>query len=460
MARLISQYVCQSCGSVTPKWMGKCPDCGEWNTLLEEVVESGTKKKTDSAHLHRQPATASGGPQPLKSIRSVEGDRVQTHFAEFNRVMGGGIMSGSLNLIGGDPGIGKSTLMMQMTGSLPGGTGPVLYVSAEESVFQIKNRAERLGVDPDNLFLLAETNLSQILDQCRKLNPALLIIDSIQTVYLPDLASAPGSVSQVRECAAAILTMAKSAGITTFLTGHVTKDGNLAGPRVLEHLVDTVLQFEGDRNHQFRILRALKNRYGSTNEIGVFDMGPRGLTEIPNPASWFISEFSRGIPGSVIGVTMEGTRPLLVEIQSLVTPCNYGFAQRNANGLDSRRLTMLIAVLEKRLGIPLGTQDIFLNVASGFRLEDPGVDLAVCAAILSSFREWPVARQVCLIGEVGLGGEIRPVANLDQRLQEARKLGFRHLLTSPGHSQTEGVVTIHSINDLYQSLDGFLEPLI
>lgn len=464
MAKLTTQFICQSCGSVSPKWNGKCNDCGEWNTLIEEVVETG-KKKVDAVHQNRISSNPPVKATTLAEIPRKEGERMQTAFGEFNRVMGGGIMKGSLILIGGDPGIGKSTLMMQVAGYLDSNKETILYVSAEESVHQVRGRAERLGLEKAPILLLAETNLNEILLQARNLKPALLIIDSIQTVYLPDLSSAPGSVSQVRECTSAVMTLAKTEHITTFITGHVTKDGSIAGPRVLEHLVDTVLQFEGDRNHHFRILRSLKNRFGSTNEIGVFDMNSRGLREITNPSELFLSEFSQGITGSVIAVTMEGTRPILVELQALVSNCNYGFPQRNTNGFDQRRMTMLLAVLEKRLGTPMGTQDVFLNVASGLKIDDPAADLGVCIAILSSFREWSIARDVVFIGEIGLGGEIRSVSSIEQRLSECAKLGFKRLIV-PKASLKEAelpknveVIGVNHIQDVYNRMDEWLAEI-
>lgn len=456
MSKLISQYLCQQCGYISIKWLGKCPDCNQWNTFVEEVVETGTKKKTESIHVNR--LSNKGKAVSLKDVASGEYVRLKTKFMEFNRVMGGGITAGSLSLIGGDPGIGKSTLMMQVAGNLNNFNQPILYVSGEESLHQIRDRAERLNLDAAHILLLSETDLNEILGQVRSIKPGFLIIDSIQTVYLPDISSAPGSVSQVRESASAIMHLAKSENITTFITGHVTKEGSLAGPRVLEHLVDTVLQFEGDRNHQFRILRALKNRFGSTNEIGVFDMKSSGLTEISNPSEVFLSGDNHQIPGSVIVVTMEGTRPIVVELQALVSTCNFGFPQRNTNGYDQRRMTMLIAVLEKRLGISLGTQDIFLNVVSGLKLEDPGVDLGVCAAMISSFREWPVSKDVAFIGEVGLGGEIRVISSIEQRLMECAKLGFKKLVVPAGSMKEISVpksVKVYPIDSLQKLMDIF-----
>ena len=461
MSKLTSQYLCQNCGYISLKWLGKCPDCSSWNTFVEEVVETGSKKKTDSIHINR--ISGKGKAVSLKQVESREHARMKTKYAEFNRVMGGGITIGSLSLIGGDPGIGKSTLMMQIAGDLHEIEGSVLYVSGEESLHQIRDRAERLNLGSINILLLSETNLTEILSQVRTVKPGFLIIDSIQTVYLPEINSAPGSVSQVRESASAIMHLAKSENITTFITGHVTKEGSLAGPRVLEHLVDTVLQFEGDRNHHFRILRALKNRFGSTNEIGVFDMKSKGLAEISNPSEVFLSGNDHQITGSVIVVTMEGTRPIVVELQALVSNCNFGFPQRNTNGFDQRRMTMLIAVLEKRLGLQLGTQDIFLNVVSGLKLEDPGVDLGVCAAMISSFREWAVSKDVAFIGEVGLGGEIRSISSIEQRLMECSKLGFKKLVVPAGSMKEVTVpksLKVYPIDSLQKLMDIFDELLV
>lgn len=461
MSKLTSQYICQNCGFVSIRWLGKCPDCNQWNTMIEEVVESGSKKKADSVHINRQSNKTKA--VSLKEVESKEKDRLKTKYNEFNRVMGGGVTKGSLSLIGGDPGIGKSTLMMQIAGNLQNFKDVILYVSGEESLHQIRDRAERLGLGNINILLLSETDLNEILVQVRSIKPGFLIIDSIQTVYLPDLNSAPGSVTQVREATSAIMHLAKSENITTFITGHVTKDGNLAGPRVLEHLVDTVLQFEGDRNHHFRILRALKNRFGSTNEIGVFDMNSKGLKEITNPSEIFLSNNDQQITGSVIVVTMEGTRPIVVELQALVSNCNFGFPQRNTNGFDQRRMTMLVAVLEKRLSIQLGTQDIFLNVVSGLKLEDPGIDLGVCAAMISSFREWSVSKDVAFLGEVGLGGEIRAISSIDQRISECAKLGFKKIVVPSSGMKDIDVpksVKIFPTESLQKLIDIFDELLV
>jgi DNA repair protein RadA/Sms len=353
----------------------------------------------------------------------VEGEeRVLTGIRELDRVLGGGIVPGTFVLVGGDPGVGKSTLMAQMCARLE--DRKILYITGEESLRQIRLRADRLGVKSPGLFLLAETNLETILASIRSHAPAIAIVDSIQTVFDPDIESAPGSVVQVRECAATLMQLAKASGVAIFIVGHVTKEGSIAGPKVLEHMVDTVLQFEGERTHVYRILRTTKNRYGSTNEIGVFEMRERGLEEVTNPSALFLSERSSGASGSAVAATLEGTRPILVEVQALVTPASYGVPQRAATGFDYKRLQMLLAVLEKRLGLPLGQRDVFVNIAGGVRIDDPGVDLAVAAAIVSSFRDLPADAQTVAIGEIGLGGEIRGVAQIDQRIAEAAKLGF------------------------------------
>lgn len=463
MAKSTTQFICQSCGSVTSKWLGKCPDCGEWNTLIEERIQPESKRPGQQSL--KQSPTGELRAAPIHSVEIKEGERFNTRFSEFNRVMGGGIMRGSLSLIGGDPGIGKSTLMLQVAGGLENQKSKVLYISAEESVHQIRGRAERLGLSKADILLLAETNLNEIINQIKLIQPELVILDSIQTVYIPELNSAPGSVSQVRECTAMMMHVAKSLHITSFITGHVTKDGSIAGPRVLEHLVDTVLQFEGDRNHQFRLLRTLKNRFGSANEIGVFDMTADGLEEITNPSELFLSRQQSSIPGTVTSVTMEGTRPILIELQALVTPCNYGFPQRNTNGFDQRRMTMLIAVLEKRLRQPIGTQDVFLNVASGMKIEDTGADLAVCMAILSSFNDWAIAKDAVFIGEIGLGGEVRSLSGMEQRLNECAKLGFKKAVIpqfQKGKLKPPAGLKVYTVESLSQAvnlIDELLAPI-
>ncbi len=372
----------------------------------------------------------------LEDVTVGEEPRIVTGIMEFDRVLGGGIMPGSIILVGGDPGVGKSTLMAQMCTGL--GDRSILYVTGEESLRQIKLRAARLGVEAQGLRLLAETNLDLIVSSIKELAPDVAIVDSIQTTYHPQIESAPGSVAQVRECTAVLMHLAKSSGVAIFVVGHVTKEGAIAGPKVLEHMVDTVLQFEGERTHLYRILRTAKNRYGSTNEIGVFEMGELGLVEVANPSSVFLSERSYGASGSVVTATLEGTRPILVEAQALVTPSSYGVPQRSATGFDYKRLQMLLAVLEKRLGLGLGQYDVFVNIAGGVRVDDPAVDMAVASAIVSSFRDIPADSQTVVVGEIGLGGEIRTVAQVDQRIAEAAKLGFKSFVL-PGSNMKKAV---------------------
>ncbi len=410
-------YVCQNCGSESPKWQGHCPDCGEWNTYSEAVAPSSS---LSSHNAWLGTAATMSKPEPITKINNAGWNRTPVPIAEFNRVLGGGIVPGSLILIGGDPGIGKSTLLLQISGLLAA-NGKVLYVSAEESNQQIKLRADRLNIAPDELYLLAETNMDYILQHIEQMQPALVVIDSIQTVYVPDVSSAAGSVSQVRECTSRL---GKSRDIPMFLVGHVTKEGALAGPRVLEHIVDTVLYLEGDRYHQYRLLRGVKNRFGSTNEVGVFEMSGDGMIEVLNPSAAFLAERSMGIPGSAVAVTMEGTRPLLVEVQALTSTTSFGMPRRTANGVDTNRLQMLIAVLTKRVGLALSNQDIYVNVVGGMKVDEPAVDLAVATAIASSFRNQMVDPSAVLIGEIGLSGELRQVSQLERRLQEAAKLGF------------------------------------
>lgn len=384
------------------------------------------------ARVARIPSGDGGAsnPIPLSEVSLVDEDRIRTGLGEFDRVMGGGIMQGSLNLLAGDPGIGKSTLMTELGKYLPEKT--VLYVTGEESVRQVKLRAQRLGVSGEQMMLLAETNVDEIMRSVRNIEPDILVIDSVQTLFRPEIPSAPGSVTQVRESTAAVQQLTKLVNCATFLIGHVTKDGAIAGPRVLEHMVDTVLHFEGDRHHAFRILRGIKNRFGATNEIGVFEMRESGLHEVGNPSEIFLAERAFGISGSTVVCSMEGTRPLLVEVQALVTPASYGTPQRTATGFDSRRLQMLLAVLEKREGYRMSTHDVFLNVAGGVRINEPAVDLGVVVAAASSLRDVPGGTSVVVIGEVGLGGEIRAVSNLESRLREAARLGFEQAVVPAG----------------------------
>ncbi|MCI0548506.1 MAG: DNA repair protein RadA [Candidatus Rokubacteria bacterium] len=418
MARERSVYRCQACGFAASK-PGTCPDCarhGQYLALVEERLAPARPAR---------PALATGNrPTPFHEIAAEDGERVRTGIGELDRVLGGGVVHGSLVLIGGDPGIGKSTLILQACHALARAGAPVLYVSGEESAGQVKLRADRLGVAAEHLYFLAETDLTAVEAHQAALKPAVLVVDSIQTAYLPALESAPGSVSQVRECGARLMMLAKSQGVATFLVGHVTKEGALAGPRVLEHLVDTVLYFEGEHHHAYRVLRAIKNRFGSTNEIGVFEMAAGGLAEVRNPSRFFLSERPRGAAGSVIVSSLEGSRPLLLELQALVTPASFGTPRRTVLGTDYNRVCLLLAVLEKRLGFPLQSQDAFVNVAGGGRVTEPAVDLGVLLAAASSYLDRPVAPDLVVMGEVGLTGEVRAVSGLEGRLREAAALGF------------------------------------
>jgi DNA repair protein RadA/Sms len=421
MAKPTTKYVCQSCGYVSPRWVGKCPNCNEWNSFVEEAVQP--------LKLSRKPSGVSSKiePVPMEQIEKVDVPRVSTSIGEFDRVLGGGIVPGSLVLLGGDPGIGKSTLMMQVALKLKDAV--TLYITGEESVRQIKLRAERLETKASkNILLLAETNLDLILDVIERGTPDLVIVDSIQTMYRPGLESAPGSVSQVRESTALLLRLAKTQNIPIFLIGHVTKEGMIAGPRVIEHMVDTVLQFEGEAHYAYRILRALKNRFGSTNEIGIFEMHDTGLREVLNPSEAFLSERRYGTSGSTVVASIEGTRPILIEVQALVTPTSYGVPQRNTTGFDYRRLSLLLAVLEKRVGMHLGSFDVFVNIAGGVKIDEPAVDLGIAASIASSLRDVPTDSTAVAVGEIGLGGEIRTVGQIEKRVQEAAKLGFKRII--------------------------------
>ncbi len=438
MAKAQTRYVCQQCGSAQAKWMGRCPDCGEWNTLVETVVEQKSVRARGISLM----ATPQSQPQLLSDVVANGFERISLAMDELDRVLGGGIVPGSLVLIGGDPGIGKSTLLLQASAALATAEAPVLYVSGEESAQQIKLRAARLGLAGDGLYVLTETNVGAIISHIENLHPRLVVIDSIQTVYLDDLDSAAGSVSQVRESAAQLMQIAKGHGISVFLIGHVTKAGAIAGPRVLEHIVDTVLYLEGDRFHAYRLLRCVKNRFGASSEVGVFEMRDVGMAEVSNPSEVFLAERLLNAAGSAIAVTLEGTRPLLVEIQALSSTTSFGNPRRTANGIDFNRLLLLTAVLSKRVGVRLSDQDVFVNVVGGLRVGEPAADLAVACAIASSFRDVPVAGDLAIVGEVGLSGELRAVSQLETRLKEAAKLGFsrclvpqsRHLskLKSPG----------------------------
>jgi len=418
-------FVCNQCGYQSRKWLGKCPDCGGWDTLTEEVrtPRSKTAARTVSPAL------------PLSLAKSTALTRLVTDIGELDRVLGGGIVPGSVTLIGGDPGIGKSTIILQLLSALAAMQLKVLYVTGEESAEQIRMRADRLSISQDGIYLATENSVESIVAMADELKPALLAVDSIQTMYSEEVGSAPGSVTQVRESAARLLALAKSSGLPVILIGHVTKDGALAGPRVLEHMVDTVLYFEGDRGQVFRILRTVKNRYGSTNEIGVFEMKENGLAEVENPSAIFLAERPVNVPGSVVMSSVEGTRPILVEVQALVSPSSLGTARRTAIGADPQRLALLTAVLEKKLGVTLYDHDIFLNIAGGIRIDEPALDLGVIVALLSSLYEKPVSPDTVVCGEVGLAGEIRAVGNMDLRVREAERLGFKTFVmpASSGH---------------------------
>ncbi len=456
-------FICGKCGAESPKWMGRCTECGEYNSFTESV------KAPERVNFHNGnglpgPTAAKGGnrPQSIATMQAEDFKRLPVPIGEFERVLGGGIVPGSLTLISGDPGIGKSTLLLQVAAALAETLGSVLYVSAEESANQIKMRAERLGFAPKGLYLLNETNMNLILDQIEQMKPSLIVVDSIQTVYLTrkernagdddaalgfglgnwddglgaEMTAAAGSVTQVRECAATLMRLAKKQHVPIFLVGHVTKEGNIAGPRVLEHMVDTVLYLEGDRFHQYRLLRGVKNRFGSTNEIGVFEMQGEGMVEVSNPSAAFLAERIKGAPGSSVAVTMEGTRPILVEVQALCSQCYTGMPRRTANGIDMNRLLLLSAVLSKRMGVQLGNQDVYVNVVGGLKITEPAADLAVAATIVSSFYESEIDPNTVLIGEVGLSGEIRMVSQLERRLAEAAKLGFTRAVYPKGATVT------------------------
>jgi DNA repair protein RadA/Sms len=425
-----TMFVCQQCGSEQPKWTGRCPNCGEWNSFVETVTTSSTSTASGLS-TSRNDGTGNR-PVPITQVKNEDFGRIKIPGEEFNRVLGGGIVQGSLVLIGGEPGIGKSTILASVAGELAlWGEKPVLYISGEESPQQIKLRANRLGINTEKLLLLSETDLDAILAQIDAVQPGLVIIDSIQTMFLADLTSAAGSVSQVRECTARLLRLAKQRNIPMFLVGHVTKEGAIAGPRVLEHMVDVVLYLEGDRFHQYRLLRGVKNRFGSTNEVGVFEMGNEGMVEITNPSAAFLSERSAGSPGASIAVTLEGTRPILVEVQALTSSTSFGLPRRTANGIDLNRLLLLAAVLTKRVGMSLSNQDIYVNIVGGLKVNEPAVDLAVAVAVASSFRDVPVAPELALVGEIGLSGELRSVGQLERRIHEAAKLGFTRAIYPP-----------------------------
>ncbi len=413
-------YVCANCGATSPKWSGKCGECGEWNTFSEEVVSRSSKKRGKTF-------SGAESPKQLSEFETETFPRVSTTLGELDRVLGGGLMPGSIVLIAGDPGIGKSTLMLQMAAKVSGGIkGEVIYCAGEESGNQVKMRADRLGLDASGISLLPENNIDVVSELMYTKKNALLIVDSIQTAFTENLESFAGSVSQVRETAGMLLKMAKKTGNTVFIVGHITKEGSIAGPKMLEHTVDTVLYMEGEKLNSYRVLRSIKNRFGSTNEIGVFEMRENGLVEVENPSGFFLSGREELVPGSVVVASMEGTRPILIELQALVSRSSYGIPQRNATGVDSRRLSMIIAVLEKRAGLSMGMNDIFVNAAGGLKISETSIDLGTAVAMASSFKDKPVEDNIVVVGEIGLGGEVRPVSSLNRRLKEAFDLGFKH----------------------------------
>ncbi|MCB0408920.1 MAG: DNA repair protein RadA [Flavobacteriales bacterium] len=450
-----TSFFCQNCGAQYPKWVGKCSSCNQWNTIAEEIVAKPDKSDFKSTFN----IVRNNKPQLIEEIQIADIPRIKLPGAELNRVLGGGLVPGSLVLFGGDPGIGKSTLMLQMSLRLKG--KKTLYVSGEESEQQIKMRAERIGNTNPDCYILTETSTQNIFHHIKELQPDVLIIDSIQTLTTASIDSSPGSISQVRECTAELMKYAKETHTPVFLIGHITKDGNIAGPKILEHMVDVVLQFEGDRNHIYRLLRAVKNRFGSTNELGIYEMHGEGLKEVENPSDILISNKDESLSGSAIAATMEGNRPLLIEIQSLVSTAAYGTPQRSSTGFDLRRLNMLLAVLEKRCGFRLAQKDVFLNIAGGIKVDDPAIDLAVISAILSSSEDVPVPPTACFAAEVGLSGEIRPVSRIDQRITEAEKLGFEKIFVSKHNKKGMNklnhqieVVFVGKVEEVFRNLFG------
>lgn len=439
-------YSCQTCGYQSAKWLGKCPDCAGWNTLVEESVAGKEQART---------GMSGGVPTLLSDITGAAEERTGTGISEFDRVLGGGLVAGSLVLIGGAPGIGKSTLVLQALDRLAGKPGGALYVSGEESTRQIRLRGDRLSVRATQLMLLAETSLEKIIPTIERLRPGVVVVDSIQTVYTDTLESAPGSVSQVRECAGKLMALAKGSGVPIFIVGHVTKDGTLAGPRVLEHMVDTVLYFEGDSGHPFRILRAIKNRFGSTNEIGVFEMREEGLVEVTNPSELFLNERPEGVSGSLVVAAMEGTRPLLVELQALVTGTSFAVPRRTTIGVDANRLALLVAVLEKKVGLHLAGQDIFLNVAGGARISEPAADLGMILAVASSHLDKVIDPRTVVLGEVGLAGEVRRITHPELRVREAAKLGFTRCVIPAGYPRKIDVsgITLIEVKSVEEALE-------
>ncbi len=453
MTKVKTTFFCQNCGTQFSKWQGQCNSCKEWNTIAEEVIQKTEKVAWKSSEtLDKRVAK----PQKIVDISTSADSRINTQNIELNRVLGGGLVPGSLTLLGGEPGIGKSTLMLQVALQMPYKT---LYVSGEESPQQIKMRAERIYPNSSNCFILTETKTQNIFRQIEAIQPNIVVIDSVQTLHTDNLDSSPGSISQIRECASEFIKFAKETGTPVVLIGHITKDGNIAGPKILEHMVDTVLQFEGDPNHVYRILRAQKNRFGSTNELGIYEMQSNGLREVDNPSEILISKNEEDLSGTAISATIEGLRPLMIEIQALVSTAVYGTPQRSTTGFNAKRLNMLLAVLEKRAGFKLGVKDVFLNITGGITVDDPAIDLAVIAAVLSSNIDIAIDKSICFAAEIGLAGEVRPVTRIDQRIKEAEKLGFTSIIVSkycnlPKSKYPINIIKVTKVNDVVKYLFG------
>ncbi|HHV73832.1 DNA repair protein RadA [Thermoanaerobacterium sp. R66] len=439
-----TKFVCQQCGFESTKWMGKCPNCDEWNSFVEEVVEDSDKKSRESVLTSKV--------ELLKDIEAKDEDRIKTGISEFDRVLGGGVVKGSLVLIGGEPGIGKSTMLLQISDVMSNFT-KVLYVSGEESSSQIKMRADRIIKGKQEIYFLAETNINNVERHVEKISPGFIIVDSIQTMYADESTTIPGSVSQVRQVTQHLLRLSKQNGITVFIIGHVTKEGSIAGPRVLEHMVDTVLYFEGDRTQSFRILRAYKNRFGSTNEIGVFEMESEGLKEVKNPSEVLLSGRDLNAPGLAVISSMEGTRPILLEVQSLICHTNFGLPRRMSTGIDYNKFVLLLAVLEKKCGINLSQSDVYLNIAGGLKVQEPAADLGIVAALISGYLNIPISNDICFSGEVGLIGEVRPVSNLERRISEARKMGFKTIVVPQMKVENNYDMNVKKIKNIVELTD-------
>ncbi|HBF6276480.1 DNA repair protein RadA [Clostridioides difficile] len=450
MAKIKTKYVCQSCGYETAKWLGKCPECTKWNTFVEEIDQKSTKKEVFIIDK------SSSKPVSINSIESKEEERFTTDINELDRVLGGGIVKGSLVLVGGDPGIGKSTLLIQVSSNVANLGKTVLYITGEESESQIKMRAKRLGINSEKLYIFAENNLSIIESYLESVNPELIILDSIQTVFSPEISSAPGTVSQIKEGTSKFMKISKKMGISTFIVGHVTKEGSLAGPKLLEHMVDTVLYFEGERYNTYRLVRAVKNRFGSTNELGVFEMRDLGLVELDNPSKILISEKPKDVAGSVIISTVEGTRPMLLELQALVSPTSFGIPKRTSTGVDYNRVGMLLAVLEKRVGLQIQNQDVYINIVGGIKINEPSIDLGIAISVASSFRNIPIDEDIAVTGEVGLTGEVRAVSFIEKRIAECKKLGFKKIVVPRSNydavKETKGI-EIWPVDNLRQAIN-------